>query len=84
MIVQKTLSVHVNNLPYWEEISNSFPNLCKFKILYITECETDDYRTIEFTYDDNDIKYLFIELFFAGKKAGIKSMSESINNITQY
>jgi hypothetical protein len=84
MIVQKTLSVHIDNLPYWEEISNSYPNLCKFKIVSITEFEMEDYCEIEFTYDDNDIKYLFIELFFAGKKAGIKSMSESIKNITHY
>jgi len=81
MIITDFILTHPENIKEYQDIADK-NMLHSFTIISIENTDTD-YKKMRFSFDSERIAYLMIDIFYAGKKAGILEFS-NISNETAY
>ena len=73
MIITDFIVTSADNIQHYQDIAKD--NLMhSFNIVSIKDTTETDRKHMTFSYDSDRIAYLMIDIFYAGKKAGIKEM----------
>jgi hypothetical protein len=67
MIITESIAITPENLQYWKDIEKK-DVLHKFTILSLKDADTFGYKIMTFSYHSEYVKYLMIDIFYAGKR----------------
>jgi hypothetical protein len=67
MIITDSIAITPENLQYWEQVAAK-DNINKFTILSLEDADTFGYKIMTFSYHSEYVKYLMIDIFYAGKR----------------
>jgi len=84
MIITDFLAVQPSQLQYWENIAAN-KNIHMFTILSVESSDNSkDHKIMTFSYNSNYVKFLMIDIFYAGRMAQYKEtrniITPQINN----
>jgi hypothetical protein len=83
MIITNFIITSVENIQHYQKIAND-NKFHSFTIISINDTDTVDYKKMTFCFDSKDIAYIMTDIFYAGKRAGIKEGYETIKNINNH
>jgi len=84
MIITDFMAVQPSNLQYWENIAAK-NDIHMFTILSIEDSDNSkDHKIMKYSYHSNYVKYLMIDIFYAGKMAQYKELRKIINPQTNH
>ena len=67
MIITDSIAVTPSHLEYWKDIEKK-DELHNFTILSLQDADTFGYKIMTFSYNSEFVKYLMIDIFYAGKR----------------
>jgi hypothetical protein len=67
MIITDSIAITPENLQYWEQVEAK-DDIHKFTILSLEDADQFNYKIMTFSYDSQYVKYLMIDIFYAGKR----------------
>jgi hypothetical protein len=67
MIITDSIAITPSDLQYWKDIEKK-GELHNFTILSLENENSFGYNIMKFSYDSRFVKYLMIDIFYAGKR----------------
>jgi hypothetical protein len=67
MIITDSIAITPLHLQYWKDIEKK-DDLHKFTILSLEDADSFGYKIMTFSYHSEYVKYLMIDIFYAGKR----------------